>query len=191
MDVEEFTQQLNKAHDLMSKERYKESIIILEKLKQLDKEMNIEYNLAHRLYQLHSNAHSLYNQQVILKNINELSKNIEGISISTLNRKLKEEDQLDITEDIILREIELLIETLKKNESSINTNFGINNLVKNIEMDYFHSKNDICNLIRSSLDIPVDDYNFIKDKEMFPSHSFCPNSPFFSGCIRISMSKKK
>jgi len=109
MDTEEFRQKLLDAQNLMSKEKYKEALIILEKLKEIDSARDIDYNLAHKLYQLLSNSHSLYNQQIILKNIEELSKNIEGISISSLNQMLKDKDQLDLTEDILLREIELLI----------------------------------------------------------------------------------
>ena len=109
MDPQEFTKQLLDAQNLMSKEKYKEAIIILEKLKELDKKGTFAYDLTHKLYQLSSNTHSLYNQQIILRNIEELSKNIEGISISSLNKMLKDKDQLDLTEDILLREIELLI----------------------------------------------------------------------------------
>lgn len=109
MDTDEFRQKLLEAQNLMSKENYKEALVILGKLKEIDKARDIDYNLAHKMYQLLSNSHSLYNQQIILKNIEELSKNIEGISLSSLNQMLKDKDQLDLTEDILLREIELLI----------------------------------------------------------------------------------
>lgn len=109
MDTDEFRQKLLEAQNLMNKENYKEALVILGKLKEIDKAKDIDYNLAHKMYQLLSNSHSLYNQQIILKNIEELSKNIEGISLSSLNQMLKDKNQLDLTEDILLREMELLI----------------------------------------------------------------------------------
>ena len=109
MDIEDFRQKLLDAQNLMREEKYKEAIIILEKLKELDKARDVDYNIAHKMYQLLSNSHSLYNQQIILKKLEEISEIIEGISISSLNQTLKEENKLDLTEDILLREIELLI----------------------------------------------------------------------------------
>ena len=66
MGTQEFITQLNKAQDLMSQEKYKEAIVLLEELKETDKETDLNYNLTHRMYQLYSNCQSLYNQKIIL-----------------------------------------------------------------------------------------------------------------------------
>ena len=109
MDAKEFVNQLNHVQELMQKENYKEAIIILEKLKDLDKNSDFNYNLTHRLYQLDSNTRSLYNQQLILDFISFFSNKSEYISLEELNLKLKEENDLDLTIDILKREIEILI----------------------------------------------------------------------------------
>ncbi|MFX0060530.1 MAG: hypothetical protein ACFE8J_19720 [Candidatus Heimdallarchaeota archaeon] len=109
MDIEEFIKQLNKAQDLMSQEKYKEAIVILEELKVIDKETDLNYNLTHRLYQLYSNCQSLYNQKIILKYINELSKNSTSLTLQKLNQILKNEFKINLEEKILVREIELLI----------------------------------------------------------------------------------
>ena len=64
MDSKEFQNQLTEAHDLMTHENYKDAIILLEKLKEAEKQSNFDYSLTHQLFQLLSNAHSLYNQIV-------------------------------------------------------------------------------------------------------------------------------
>ncbi|EKE01845.1 MAG: hypothetical protein ACD_21C00035G0005 [uncultured bacterium] len=89
-----------------------------------------------------------------------------------------------------LREIKLLIETLK-NQFKPNANFEINKFAQGIKIDYFHYKKDECNQIRASDDIPLEDNSFLKDREAFPERDFCPNSPFFSGCIRIETAYNK
>jgi hypothetical protein len=83
-----------------------------------------------------------------------------------------------------LREINLIVETLK-NGLEPDPAFELYKTIKNTEITCFHYKNDQQNQIRSSDDIPIDDAAFIQDKNTFPSRSFCPTSPFFSGCIRI------
>lgn len=88
-----------------------------------------------------------------------------------------------------LREIKLLIETLKKNSPKVNLNLETDLLIHNIEADYFHYEHDICNQIKSSTDIPIEDPSFLNDKKTFPSRSFCSTSPFFSGCIRLKGKK--
>ena len=72
MNEEEFVKQLNEAHQLMKDEKFKESIIILEKLKDVEKKGEYSYGITHKLYQLISNAHSLYHQQEIQKFMGEL-----------------------------------------------------------------------------------------------------------------------
>lgn len=109
MDDQKFIKQLNEVQDLMLQEKYQEAVILIEKLKEFEKKNNYDYNLTHRLYQLDSNAHSLYNQQVILHIINELSKRYDSISFQELNRVLKEKKELNLSNDILQREIEILI----------------------------------------------------------------------------------
>ena len=109
MDDQKFIKQLNEVQDLMQQEKYQEAIILVEKLREFEKKNNYDYNLTHRLYQLDSNAHSLYNQQVILHIINDLSSRYDSISFQELNRVLKEKKELNLSSDILQREIEILI----------------------------------------------------------------------------------
>lgn len=109
MDSIEFIQKLNEVQEFMLQENYKEAIILIDRLKQLEKTGNFDYNLTHRLYQLDSNSRSLYNQQIILTTINDLSSKSEYISFHELNQTLKEMDKIDLSDDILKREIEILI----------------------------------------------------------------------------------
>lgn len=109
MDDQKFIKQLNEVQDLMQQEKYQEAIILIEKLVEFEKKNNYDYNLTHRLYQLDSNAHSLYNQHVVLQIINDLSKRYDSISFQELNRVLKEKKELNLSNDILQREIEILI----------------------------------------------------------------------------------
>lgn len=108
-DVENFANQLNKAQEFMSREKYKEAIILLEKLKTREKEGDFNYSLTHKLYQLLSNSYSLYNQQVILKALNNLSRDKSSITFQELLKKVIENEEIDIDESILKREVELLI----------------------------------------------------------------------------------
>lgn len=108
MGTQEFITQLNRAQDLMSQEKYKEAIVLLEELKEIDKETDLNYNLTHRLYQLYSNCQSLYNQKIILRQINEIkSKSKPIITFHELNQMLM--GKINLEEKILVREIELLI----------------------------------------------------------------------------------
>ena len=109
MDDQKFIKQLNEVQDLMQQEKYQEAVILIEKLKEFEKKNNYDYNLTHRLYQLDSNAHSLYNQQVILHIINDLSNRYDSISFQELNQVLREKNKLNLSNDILQREIEILI----------------------------------------------------------------------------------
>ncbi|MFX0021009.1 MAG: hypothetical protein ACFE9S_01690 [Candidatus Hermodarchaeota archaeon] len=109
MDSQEFVKHLNEIQDLMEKENYIEAIKLIEKLKVIDKKADLNYNLTHRLYQLDSNVNSLYNQQVILANVRDLSKKYKSITFQELNRVLRNKNELNLTDDILRREIELLI----------------------------------------------------------------------------------
>ncbi len=109
MDEKEFVEQLNKAQDLMIQEKYNEAINLIEEIKEIEKNSDFNYNLTHRLYQLDSNIHSLFNQQVILNHINEISKKQGSISFQEINLLIKKSTKLDLSDDILRREIELLI----------------------------------------------------------------------------------
>jgi len=89
-----------------------------------------------------------------------------------------------------LREIKLIVETLKKDSHKINQNFASEDIIQNIDIDYFHYENDECNQIRSSTNLPNEDPSFTEDKKIFPTRTFCHTSPFFSGCIRLGIPNK-
>ncbi len=109
MNTKEFMNQLNKVQELMDLEKYKEAIILLDKLKEFEKNSNLNYDITHRLYQLDSNSRSLYNQQIILKQLNNISKMNYSISFHELNQVLKEKYKLELSNDILRREVEILI----------------------------------------------------------------------------------
>lgn len=109
MEPKEFIDELNKVQDLLSQEKYSEAIALLENLKEIEKQGNFNYNLTHKLYQLDSNALSLYNQQKILSLISEISQKQNAITITELQKKLKEVDKITLDETILRREIEILI----------------------------------------------------------------------------------
>jgi len=109
MDPKEFANSLNHASKLIEEEKYTEALDLLDQLKNIDKKNDLNYNLIHRLYQLDSNAHSLYNQQLILKHLNNIAKNQKSISFHELNIKLQNSNELNISDEILRREIELLI----------------------------------------------------------------------------------
>ena len=109
LSSQEFIDKLNEVQELMLKEDYKQAIIVLDKLKAIDKQNEFNYNLTHKLYQLDSNVRSLYNQQLLLKFIYHLSKDKKEISFEELLSLLKTEESLDIDIATIKREIEILM----------------------------------------------------------------------------------
>ena len=109
MEPKEFIDELNKVQDLLSQEKYSEAITLLENLKGIEKQGNFNYNLTHKLYQLDSNALSLYNQQKILSLISRISQPQNSITFAELRKKLKEIENLVLDETILKREIEILI----------------------------------------------------------------------------------
>ncbi|MFX1594059.1 MAG: hypothetical protein ACFFCL_15320 [Promethearchaeota archaeon] len=109
MNTKEFMNQLNKVQELKDLEKYKEAIILLDKLKEIEKNSNLNYDITHRLYQLDSNSRSLYNQQIILKQLSNISKMNYSISFHELNQVLKEKNKLELSNDILRREVEILI----------------------------------------------------------------------------------
>lgn len=109
MDKQIFIGKLNEAQDLMKNEKYKEAIILLEKLSEIEKKNeDFEYSLSHKLYQLISNSNSLYNQEIILEHIKKISIKQNSLSIHELHLSLKEND-FKIDESVLGKEIELLI----------------------------------------------------------------------------------
>ena len=106
---QEFINKLNEVQELMLKEDYRKAIIILDKLKVIDKQNDYNYNLTHKLYQLDSNVHSLYNQQIILQLIFERSREKKEIFFNELQELLKTEESLDIDIGTLKREIEILV----------------------------------------------------------------------------------
>ncbi len=109
MEPKEFIDELNKVQDLLSQEKYSEAITLLENLKGIERQANFNYNLTHKLYQLDSNALSLYNQQKILNLISEISQKQNVITFAELQKKLKEVENIALDETILKREIEILI----------------------------------------------------------------------------------
>ena len=109
MDSQHFLNRLSDAQDLMSKEDYEEAIVILEELKKIEQKGDFDYALTHKLYQLLSNAHSLYNQHALVDVLSELSKGVDSISFSELQQELKVRKGMDLEVSILKREVELLI----------------------------------------------------------------------------------
>ncbi|MBN1800280.1 MAG: hypothetical protein JW891_02180 [Candidatus Lokiarchaeota archaeon] len=109
MNSEKFVKQLNEVQDLMKDEKYKEAIVILEKLKIIEKKGEFDYTLTHKLYQLISNAHSLFNQQNIVKIMQELMIQKRIMPISELNELINQRTELEMKDSEFRRELEILI----------------------------------------------------------------------------------
>ena len=109
METKEIVKQLNIVRELMKEEKYDDAITLINKLKDLDKNNDFDYTFTHQLYQLDSNARSLFNQQIILKQIQEISSNQTSITFNNLNQLLKQKTELNLSNDILRREIEILI----------------------------------------------------------------------------------
>ncbi len=109
MKPNEFANRLNEVQELMAREKYKEALVLLENLKELDMTSDFDYNLTHKLYQLDSNSRSLYNQQIILDRLNSINKEKTMISVTEFNEMLKLRDNLILEEPILRRELEILI----------------------------------------------------------------------------------
>ena len=109
MDANGFIRDLSEAQELMRNEKFKEALIILGKLKEADKAGNFDYNLTHKLYQLISNSQSLYNQQRVLSTIQKISHERKSITFPELRELVKVNEKLDIDEQILRREVEILI----------------------------------------------------------------------------------
>ncbi len=93
----------------MAQEKYSDAIVLINNLKEIDKTNDFDYNLTHQLYQLDSNSRSLYNQKIILKYIQNIPIEQKSITFHELNQKLIENKVLNLSNDILRREIEILI----------------------------------------------------------------------------------
>ena len=109
MDANDFVKDLNDVQELMRKEMYPEALIILGKLKEADKAGNFDYNLTHKLYQLISNSQSLYNQQRVLSVVKKISEKQKSISFIDLKEMLNKQENVELDELILRREVEILI----------------------------------------------------------------------------------
>lgn len=109
MNSNNFVEALNDAQELMRNEKYLEALNILDKLKEADKAGSFDYNLTHKLYQLISNSQSLYNQQKVLSVIKQISSKQKSISFLELERILNEQANIELDEQLLRREVEILI----------------------------------------------------------------------------------
>ena len=109
MDANDFVKDLTDAQELMRGEKYLEALVILNKLKEADKAGEFDYNLTHKLYQLISNSQSLFNQQRVLSVIKTISQKQKSISFIALKTILKEQEDVELDELILRREVEILI----------------------------------------------------------------------------------
>ena len=111
MNPKDFLEKLNSVRELMSEEKYSDAMKILDDLKNIEKSSGINYNydLIHQLYQLDSNCKSAFNQKIILEEIKRISRQKKSLSFKELNELLKEKSGLNLPEQILRREIELLI----------------------------------------------------------------------------------
>lgn len=111
MNPKEFMKLLNEARELTTQGKYTEAIVILETLKNSDKSSEYDYNydLVHQLYQLDSNCKSAYHQQKILEIIKNFPITKNSIKFEEIHKLLRVKVDLNISEEILRREVELLI----------------------------------------------------------------------------------
>ena len=109
MNSQEFMNHLNEIQKLIEQKNYEQAINLIEKLKRVEKEADFGYDLTHKLYQLDSNTLSLYNQQIILKSVRNLSQQYNIISFQEIYQILRANKEFNVSIDILRREIELLI----------------------------------------------------------------------------------
>jgi len=111
MNPKDFLEKLNSVRELMSEEKYSDAMKILDDLKNIEKSSGINYNydLIHQLYQLDSNCKSAFNQKIILEQLKRISFERTSLSFKEFNQLIKEKSGLNLPEQILRREIELLI----------------------------------------------------------------------------------
>jgi len=104
-----FLRKLREAEVLINQEKYKEALLVLEKLKILEKGGNFDYSLTHKLYQLISNTISLYNQHIILNALKEISRDKKASTFQDLLEYLNGSSEIDIDGPTLRKEVELLV----------------------------------------------------------------------------------
>jgi len=109
LDNKEFLNQLNNIRELIAQEKYTDAIVLINNLKEIEKTNDFDYNLTHQLYQLDSNSRSLYNQKIILKYVQKITIDQKSITFHELNQIIKENKALNLSDDILRREIEILV----------------------------------------------------------------------------------
>ncbi len=67
----------------------------------------------------------------------------------------------------------------------------IQELVKKIQFDFFHSEHDPEGIIRPSKEMPLEDKSLIGLTTKYGKKDFSEVSPFVRGCVRISVTKEK
>lgn len=83
------------------------------------------------------------------------------------------------------RDIKRLLDTLVK---TIKGGNAIIDPIKHVKYDFFHTDEDQYGEMLSSKDIPEEDPTFTSlGSKHFKDRTFCATSPFFRGCIRISV----
>jgi hypothetical protein len=80
-----------------------------------------------------------------------------------------------------IKNIKLMIDTILRELGQEN------NLIKNMQFQYFHVEDDKLGEIQSSKLIPALDPAFLQETEYFSNRSFCATSPFWRGCIKIAI----
>ncbi len=109
MEQKEFAQKLIDVERLMKDEKYEEATVILNKLKKIEQNGDFDSNLTHKFYQLISNNRSLYNQKVIVKEINTMTIKNKDFPINELNQLISKRTNLNLDDKEFKKEIELLI----------------------------------------------------------------------------------
>jgi hypothetical protein len=111
MNSKEFVAELGKVRELMNQQKYTNAQKILNKLKNIENDLpqDINYDLIHQLYQLDSNSKSIINQQKILKVLEDLLIKTKSITFTDLNHALRDNEILRLSEEVLRREVELLI----------------------------------------------------------------------------------
>ncbi|MCK4870910.1 MAG: hypothetical protein KAS93_07360 [Gammaproteobacteria bacterium] len=117
--------------------------------------------------------------------LNEITKNpvYYSLSFPTLLEG-SPLNKISTTIMVDIRDVKQLIDTLKK-YSAERIGFE-HNVVDNTQFDYFHVEEDALHEIKASNNIFVEDEGFLAAKKLYPDRSFCLNSQFFRGCIKIT-----
>ena len=84
-----------------------------------------------------------------------------------------------------LREIKRIYDTIKNHIKNSQEKHGL--AINQAEFEFFHIEKDIYNEFKQSTLIPEEDLAFLEDKKKFIDKKFCASSPFWRGCIRITI----